>query len=66
MPLSRGIWAGIAATLAWTLLSVYFFFQYMDPMLLVLSAIAALVVWGVALLFHVLRRGVPVRVVGKE
>lgn len=63
VPLSHSIWAGIAATLVLMLASISFFLLYKDPMILVFATLLVVAVWIVLL---VVRRGIPVRVVGKE
>lgn len=66
MPLSRGIWVGIAATAAFALLGVLLFFQTKDPMVLIFPVWLAVPAWVVVLIVHVLRKGIPVRIVSDE
>ncbi|HWH09068.1 MAG TPA: hypothetical protein VNX21_07695 [Candidatus Thermoplasmatota archaeon] len=45
---------------------VLFFFQTKDPMVLLFGVQGAAWVWGIVLVVHVLRHGIPIRIVSDE
>lgn len=66
MPLSRAIISGIVASAIILLGSILVFFQTKDPMILAFSVQVILAIWVVVLIVHVLRHGIPVRIVDDE
>jgi len=64
--MSRGILGGAVASVLLALFGVLFFFQYKDPMMLLFPVQLIVAVWVVVLIVHLLRHGVPVRIVDDE
>ena len=66
MPLPRAIMAGIVASAVPLLGAILLFFQTKDPMMIAFAVDVILAVWVVVLIVHVLRHGIPIRIVSDE
>ena len=64
MALPRLFLAAIVVSVVALLASVLFFFQYKDPMMLVFAFQLSMYAWIIALIIHVWRVGIPIRIVG--
>lgn len=60
---STPVWVGPALTIAIFAGGVLLFFQTADPMVLIFAVVLSAMGWGVAFVVHLLRHGIPVRVV---
>ena len=66
MPIPRAALFGLVVSALVLLASIVMFFLYKDPMLLVFAIVLLGMMWGVLFIVHVLRHGIPVRVVEDE
>lgn len=65
MSMGRGTIIGLSVSATILLMAVLMFVKTKDPMLLVLAVVLGLIVWAIILVVTLLRRGIPVRVVGE-
>lgn len=63
---SKLVLAGIAATVLITIFGALLFFQTKDPTMLEVALRGSLLAWLIALVVHVLRHGIPVRIVADD